>query len=104
MRPGDRAIVTLLTYPDTPLEGRIESLGWGIAQQDGASGKDLLPQVQPTFEWIRLAQRVPVRIQLLEVPDEVSLRVGTTASVLVLTGTAGQYEDDPVTAAPRPLQ
>jgi multidrug resistance efflux pump len=104
MRAGDRAIVTLMTYPDLPLEGRVESLGWGIAQQDGAAGQDLLPQISPTFEWIRLAQRVPVRIELLDVPDEVSLRVGTTASVLVLTGTAGQHEHVPVATAPRPLQ
>jgi len=103
MRAGDRAIVTLMTYPDIPLEGRVESLGWGIAQDDGTAGEDLLPQISPTFEWIRLAQRVPVRIQLLAVPDEVSLRVGTTASVLVLTGTAAD-NDDPVAAAPRPLQ
>ena len=104
MQAGDRAIVTLMTYPHIPLEGRVESLGWGIAQQDGVAGDDLLPQISPTFEWIRLAQRVPVRILLLDVPDAVALRVGTTASVLVLTGTADQDGDDPVTAAPRSLQ
>jgi len=104
MQAGDRAIVTLMTYPHIPLEGRVESLGWGIAQQDGVAGDDLLPQISPTFEWIRLAQRVPVRILLLDVPDGVALRVGTTASVLVLTGTADQDGDDPVAAAPRSLQ
>ena len=104
MRAGDRAIVTLMTYPHIPLEGRVESLGWGIAQQDGVAGDDLLPQISPTFEWIRLAQRVPIRIQLLDVPDGVALRVGTTASVLVLTGTADQDGDDPVAAAPRSLR
>ena len=104
MQAGDRAIVTLMTYPHIPLEGRVESLGWGIAQQDGVAGDDLLPQISPTFEWIRLAQRVPVRILLLDVPDAVALRVGTTASVLVLTGTADQDGDDPVAAAPRSLQ
>ena len=55
IRQGDRAIVTLMTYPDTPLEGRVDSLGWGIAQQDGSTGSDLLPNINPTFEWIRLA-------------------------------------------------
>jgi len=87
IRAGNRAIVTLMTYPDTPLEGRVESLGWGIAQQDGSTGFDLLPTISPTFEWIRLAQRVPVRIHLVDVPEEIKLRVGTTASVLVMTGT-----------------
>ena len=86
IRPGDRAVITLMTYPDTPLEGRVESLGWGISQDDGSAGDKLLPSISPTFEWIRLAQRVPVRVRLLEVPDEVKLRVGTTASVMVMTG------------------
>ena len=86
IRKGNKAIITLMTYPDTPLEGHVDSLGWGIAQQDGSTGEDLLPNVSATFEWIRLAQRVPVRIHLVDVPDNVALRVGTTASVLVMTG------------------
>ena len=94
---GDKAVVTLMTYPDTPLQGYVDSLGWGIAQQDGSTGTDLLPNVSPTFQWIRLAQRIPVRIHLAEVPDGVALRVGTTCSVLVMTGTAG---DDPRRKAP----
>ena len=104
IRAGDRAIVTLMTYPDTPLEGQVESLGWGIAQDDGSAGDKLLPSISPTFEWIRLAQRVPVRVRLLEVPNEVKLRVGTTASVIVMTGSNGDEEEEPVVAAPRALQ
>ena len=104
IREGDRAIVTLMSYPDTPLEGRVDSIGWGIAQQDGSTGPDLLPNISPTFEWIRLAQRVPVRIHLVEVPDEVALRVGTTASVLVMTGTSGAEDREPVPPLPRALQ
>ncbi len=104
MRPGDRAIVTLMTYPDQPLEGRVNSVGWGIAQDDGSAGQDLLPTISPTFEWIRLAQRVPVRVHLLDVPDDVKLRVGTTASVLVMTGTSGSEKKGPAVAAPRALQ
>jgi multidrug resistance efflux pump len=99
IEPGDRAVVTLMTYPDTPIEGRVESLGWGIAQTDGATGTDLLPTVSPTFEWIRLAQRIPVRVRLLDVPDEIRLRVGTTCSVLVTTD-----EDGEVPATPAALQ
>jgi multidrug resistance efflux pump len=101
---GNRAIVTLMTYPDKPLEGRVDSLGWGIAQSDGSTGFDLLPTISPTFQWIRLAQRVPVRVHLLEVPDDVKLRVGTTASVLVMTGTQSGTGKEPVTAVPRALQ
>jgi multidrug resistance efflux pump len=85
VRPGDRAVITLMTYPDQPLQGVVDSIGWGIHQSDGSSGPDLLPDVSPTFQWIRLAQRVPVRVHLEAVPAEVKLRVGTTASVLVTT-------------------
>ena len=104
IRQGDRAIITLMTYPDKPLEGRVDSLGWGIAQQDGSTGYDLLPNISPTFEWIRLAQRVPVRILLDEVPEEIKLRVGTTASVLVMAGTSGSKIEKTAVAAPKALQ
>ena len=104
IRKGDRAIVTLMSYPDKPLEGHVDSLGWGIAQQDGSTGFDLLPNVSPTFEWIRLAQRVPVRIHLEKVPEGVDLRVGTTASVLVMTGTGDDQSENTAVAAPKALQ
>jgi multidrug resistance efflux pump len=104
MVAGDRAVVTLMTYPDAPIEGRVDSIGWGIAQQDGSTGFELLPNVSPTFEWIRLAQRVPVRIRLTDVPDDVALRVGTTCSVLVMTGTADEEGGGRVAAAPKILQ
>ncbi len=101
---GDKVIVTLMSYPDKPIEGRVDSVGWGIAQDDGSTGFDLLPNISPTFEWIRLAQRIPVRIHLGELPDGVALRVGTTGSVLVMTGTAGDDHDKSVPAAPAALQ
>ena len=101
IRKGNKAIVTLMTYPDTPLQGHVDSLGWGIAQQDGSTGEDLLPNVSATFEWIRLAQRIPVRIHLVDVPENVALRVGTTASVLVMTG---EDQDKTAPALPRALQ
>ncbi len=102
IRPGDEAVITLMTFPDTPIIGRVDSIGWGIAQQDGSTGEKLLPNISPTFEWIRLAQRVPVRINLTELPEGVELRVGTTASVLVRTG--GKNRGKRPVAAPQPLQ
>jgi len=100
---GDRAIVTLMSYPDRPLEGRVDSLGWGIAQSDGSTGYNLLPNISATFEWIRLAQRVPVRVHLVDPPTDIPLRVGTTASVMVMTG-AGGDSAKPVPALPSALQ
>jgi len=85
VRPDNKVVIKLMTWPDTPLEGVVESMGWGIAQQDGAPAADLLPAINPSFDWIRLAQRIPVRIRLTEIPEEVELRVGTTASVFVMT-------------------
>jgi len=81
---GDEARVTLMAYPETPLKGRVESLAWGITPPDGNPGPNLLPQVKPVFQWIRLAQRIPVRIALENLPPNVKLRVGMTASVMVL--------------------
>ena len=81
---GDTAMVTLLAYPDTPLSGKVESIAWGIAHSDGNPGNNLLPSVKPVFQWIRLAQRIPVRIKLDELPEDVKLRFGLTASVMVL--------------------
>jgi len=83
---GDKAMVTLLAYPDTPLSGKVESIAWGIAHSDGNPGNNLLPSVKPVFQWIRLAQRIPVRIKLDKLPENVKLRFGLTASVMVLKG------------------
>ena len=102
IHPGDEAVVTLMTFPDTPIIGQVDSIGWGIAQQDGSTGEKLLPNISPTFEWIRLAQRVPVRVHLGELPEGIELRVGTTASVLVRTG--GENSGKPPVAAPEALQ
>src|SRR5262249_14620767 len=98
---GDRAVVTLMSYPDTPLDGKIESIGWGIAQQNGSTGFQLLPSISPTFEWIRLAQRIPVIVRI-EAPGNVNLRAGTTASVVVMAGTSTGADRMP--PVPRALQ
>jgi multidrug resistance efflux pump len=62
LQQGNRAVVTLMSYPSTPLEARVDSIGWGIARQNGSTGFEQLPSVKPTFEWIRLAQRIPVMV------------------------------------------
>ncbi len=80
---GDPATVTLMAYPDKPIYGEVESLGWGIAPSDGTTGYNLLPSIKPVFQWIRLAQRIPVRIRLDDIPEGVELRFGLSASVMV---------------------
>jgi multidrug resistance efflux pump len=81
---GDAARITLMAYPDQPLAGTVESLGWGIAPGDGNAGYNLLPSIKPVFQWIRLAQRIPVRVRIEKLPDGVELRYGLTASVMIL--------------------
>ena len=86
VNPGDQAVVTLMGYDDQPIEGEVESIGYAInppnhAATDGP--ENLVPQIQPTFEWIRLAQRVPVRIRLKNIPEDIQLVSGTTASVAI---------------------
>ncbi len=82
---GDEAKIMLMAYPDRPLKGKVESIGWGISHSDGNPGSNLLPSIKPVFQWIRLAQRFPVRIKLEHVPEDVKLRFGLSASVMVLT-------------------
>jgi multidrug resistance efflux pump len=86
---GDRAIITLMSHRRERIYGTVESIGWAInppniATTTGTNG--LVPQVQPSFDWIRLAQRVPVRIKIDSVPDGVQLVSGTTASVAIRPG------------------
>ena len=52
-----------------------------IAPTEGQAGE--VPQIEPTFDWVRLPQRVPVRVRLTEIPDGIQLISGTTASVAV---------------------
>jgi multidrug resistance efflux pump len=71
-----------------PLRGHIASIAAGIEDRDRTSGANLLPSVNPTFSWVRLAQRVPVRVSLDEAPGDLRLIAGRTATVAVL-GSAG---------------
>ncbi len=64
--------------------GKIKSIGFGIAKKDGITGNDLLPTVNPNFQWIRLAQRIPVKVTLNEMPKDLQLRVGMTASIKII--------------------
>ena len=104
MRVGDRAIVTLMGYADTPLEGRVAGKGWGIFQTDGSTGHELLPKISAPWTWIRQPQRVPVRIEFDSLPEGVELVVGATATVQVLTGTAESNGRKSAAAAPQALR
>ncbi|WP_447895279.1 efflux RND transporter periplasmic adaptor subunit [Vreelandella sp. GE22] len=82
IRVGDPAVVTLM-QGDTRIQGRVAGIGRGIADSNTTLNAQLLPQVAPTFNWVRLAQRIPVRIALEDIPDETLLSVGMTATVRI---------------------
>jgi RND family efflux transporter MFP subunit len=82
IRVGDRATVRLMGQQDV-LHGTVASVAGGIEDQERTAGASLLANVNPTFTWVRLAQRVPVRIKLDKMPEDASLVVGQTATVEV---------------------
>lgn len=65
------------------LKGHVESISRGIYDRDNPQSRELIADVNPTFNWVRLAQRVPVRIHLDEVPEGMLLAAGTTCTVIV---------------------
>ena len=67
----------------TSLKGHIESISRGITDRNAATGKELLADINPTFNWVRLAQRVPVRIRIDDLDKEHKLVAGTTCTVIV---------------------
>lgn len=66
------------------LRGHVESIVAGIEDRDRSSGSNLLPNVNPAFSWVRLAQRIPVRIAFDEVPDDFRMIAGRTATVSII--------------------
>lgn len=84
---GDPVSVTLMGGGHV-LGGHVESFAEGIFDRDRSLGANLLPNINPTFNWVRLAQRIPVRIALDPVPDDVRLVAGQTATVEVHQKTA----------------
>lgn len=65
------------------IKGHVESIAAGIADRDRAPSSNLLPNINPTFNWVRLAQRIPVRVAIDKVPDDVRLLAGQTVTVKV---------------------
>ncbi|MCM0084369.1 efflux RND transporter periplasmic adaptor subunit [Geomonas sp. Red32] len=81
LHPGDQVEIRLLGNTP-PLKGHIESFSHGITDHDNPTGRELLSDVNPVFNWVRLAQRIPVRIRLDKVPDNAPLAAGMTCTVV----------------------
>ena len=83
IRVGDTAHIVLMGY-EPVIAGHVESIGHGIGDNNDETGGLGLPDIEPTFSWVRLAQRVPVRIHIDALPKGIELVAGLSASVEVV--------------------
>jgi multidrug resistance efflux pump len=97
VHPGDPATIRLMGFPQR-LTGHVGSIARGIGDQNDTVNERGLPDVNPVFDWVRLAQRIPVDILIDHVPPGVLLAAGMTCSVNigrevpVRTGIAGRVQ------------
>ncbi|MBW7984371.1 efflux RND transporter periplasmic adaptor subunit [Enterobacillus tribolii] len=82
IRAGSKADITLYNG-NIPLKGEVESIGRAIYDQSVDASDDMLMNVKPNVPWVRLAQRIPVRVKLTDVPEGVVLVAGTTCTISV---------------------
>jgi RND family efflux transporter MFP subunit len=83
IRVGDRAVVNIMGIPKG-IPGTVESIAAGIEDRERASSSTALANVNPSFSWVRLAQRIPVRIKLDPPAGDVRLIAGRTATVSIV--------------------
>ncbi|MGO1162904.1 efflux RND transporter periplasmic adaptor subunit [Brucella pseudogrignonensis] len=80
---GDPVVIDVMGSK-VQLKGNVEGIAGGIEDRERTDSSSLLANVSPTFNWVRLAQRVPVRVKLEDVPEGVHLVAGRTVSVSVV--------------------
>lgn len=82
IRVGDRASVYLMGIADA-VEGHVQSIAGGVEDRERAGADGQLANVNPSFTWVRLAQRFPVRIAIDKIPRNVRMIPGQTVTVIV---------------------
>lgn len=85
---GDAAVARLMG-DNHDVRGHVDTIAAGIADDQRSSTHNLLPAVAPTYTWVRLAQRIPVRIRIDDAPSDTRLIVGRTASVTITPSAPG---------------
>ncbi|MCU1062411.1 biotin/lipoyl-binding protein [Stenotrophomonas maltophilia] len=85
---GDAAVARLMG-DDHDVRGHVDTIAAGIADDQRSSTHNLLPAVAPTYTWVRLAQRIPVRIRIDDAPPDTRLIVGRTANVTITPSAQG---------------
>lgn len=88
---GDAAVARLMG-DDHDVRGHVDTIAAGIADDQRSSTHNLLPAVAPTYTWVRLAQRIPVRIRIDDAPPDTRLIVGRTANVTITPSAQGACE------------
>lgn len=83
IRVGDKARMRLMG-DERDLEGHVDSISAGIADDQSRDSENQLRAVQPTFSWVRLAQRIPVRIHVDRMPEGTQLIAGRTVTITIL--------------------
>ena len=89
IRAGDAAEIRLMDGSPA-LQGTVLGIARGITDLDNKDGPELLSSVNPTFTWVRLAQRIPVRVHITHVPPGVLISAGMTCTVVIKEGAAPQ--------------
>ena len=79
---GNRATIKLMSS-DTVLEGHVHSVSRGIADRERTTGSNLLQNINPAFNWVRLVQRIPVRVEFDKLPEGTKLVAGQTVTIEV---------------------
>ena len=79
---GDRATIRLMS-DDEVLEGHVHSISRGIEDRERTTGGKLMQNINPAFNWVRLVQRIPVRIEFDSIPENVRLVSGQTVTIEV---------------------
>tara|TARA_R110002167_G_scaffold30720_2_gene101367 strand:+ start:327 stop:1211 length:885 start_codon:yes stop_codon:yes gene_type:complete len=93
VRVGQKARITLLSGGEK-LSGEVVSIARGIADSNTSSDNQMLPQVEQAFNWVRLAQRIPVDITLDTLPDDVNISAGMTVSIYLETDMEKELEEE----------
>jgi multidrug resistance efflux pump len=101
IRIGQRADIRLMGE-STGVRGHVESIAAGVMERNRSTGNNLLPNIDPAFNWVRLAQRIPVRIAIDSIPKGMQLVVGRSASVTIRDGDGDGDGGRPAHAAPQP--
>jgi multidrug resistance efflux pump len=89
VKPGATAEIYLMDGSPA-LQGTVLGIARGITDQDNPNGPQLLSSINPTFTWVRLAQRIPVGIHVTHVPPGVVISAGMTCTVVMKEGAAPQ--------------